>query len=86
MERSDKDVSEDLTPEQERHIEAMKLYGGFLKYGLCLFEPDGTINGVGVECLELVLKHFEEREAYGRCKFVHGLIKEYKERWPDKLH
>lgn len=87
MESSDKEqASEGLTEEQEKHSEFMKLYGGFMQYGLNLFEPDGKLapDGPGIESLELLLKHFEEREAYGRCEFVQGLIMEYKKRWPDK--
>ena len=61
----------------------MEIYGSLLKYGLSLFEPDGNAANVGVESLLALRTHFEERGAYGRAEYVHGLIEAYHKRWPD---
>lgn len=68
----------------------MDLYGGLLKFGLLLFEPEGRIVDedtgfmMGPEYLIDLRTHFEEREAYGRAAHVHRFIQEYHARWPEK--
>lgn len=53
-----------------------------MKYGITLFEPDGHVNGIGLEMLELVLEYFEQRESYGRCAYIKEIKDEYQRRWP----
>ena len=60
----------------------MRMYGNLVEYGITLFEPDGTANGVGLESLELLLEHFEKRNSPGRCKYIRSVMEEYKKRWP----
>ena len=60
----------------------MRMFGNLMEYGIGLFEPDGTVNGIGLELLELLLEHFEQRESYGRCAYIKRVMDEYKKRWP----
>ena len=62
----------------------MQAFGYLFGYGISLFEPDGTANGVGLEGLELLLEHFEARESYGRCAYIKRVMDEYKKRWPQR--
>lgn len=75
-------TNKDLDIEYEERRLWMEMYGSFLKYGLSLFEPDGKAANIGVESLLALRTHFEEREAYGRAEYVHGLIEAYHKLWP----
>lgn len=68
--------------EDDENAPFMRLFGQLLEHGITLFEPDGTVNGIGLELLELLLEHFEKRESYGRCSYIRRVMDEYKKRWP----
>jgi hypothetical protein len=83
-------TQEELDAWYEWILPWMELYGGLLKFGLQLFEPDGecidpeTGFSLGPECLMDLRTHFEYREAYGRAAYVHRFIQEYHTRWSEK--
>lgn len=58
------------------------MFGNMLEYGLDLFEPDGTADGVGSEAIVTVFEHFEKKKSYGRCLYLRNLLDKYRERWP----
>jgi len=67
------------------------IYKCLCESGLVLFEPDGIIidevsgetENIGVECLIDLRTHFIDIEDYYKAAFVHRLVLEYKEAWPD---
>lgn len=75
-------TSKEIEEECERARPFMRMFATLLEYGIGLFEPDGTANGVGLEMLELLLEYFEQRESYGRCAYIKRIMDEYKKRWP----
>lgn len=78
-----KKLTDTLTEEEmEEHTLYMRIYGGFLKYGLALYEPDGNMEGTGLEMLEMTRDHFQKWSATGRAARVQGFIDEYKKHWP----
>lgn len=77
---------EPTDPEKEEEAEQnrpfMRMYGNLMEYGIALFLPDGTANGVGLEALEMLLDHFGRRDSPGRCRYISSLIEDYKRHWP----
>ena len=77
--------------ELEKYAKWETIYKCLHESGLVLFEPDGIIvdeetgetENVGVECLIDLRTHFVQIEEYHKAAFVHRLIQEYKETWPD---
>ena len=77
--------------ELEKHAKWETIYNCLQESGLVLFEPDGIIideetgetENVGVECLIDLRTYFVQIEEYRKAAYVHRLIKEYKETWPD---
>ena len=80
QEQSPSEVDAELK-EKSEHI---LLYGGLLKFGISLFEPDGKANG-GIVYLLTLLRYFEKIESYGRCARIRDWMKEYRKRWPYKF-
>ena len=60
----------------------MSMYAALLRHGIELFEPDGRAGGIGLEMLEHLLEHFEQKESYGRCAYIKRIKDEYQRRWP----
>lgn len=68
--------------EEEINRPYMRMFAVLMKYGIDLFDNDGTVNGFGLETLELLLEHFQRKNSPGRCVYIKSIMAEYKKRWP----
>ena len=51
--------------------------------GIIIDAQTGETENIGVECLIDLRTYFVEIEEYRKAAFVHRLIQEYKECWPE---
>jgi hypothetical protein len=78
------------SPEEEEayqyELPYIRIYHILLRDGLSVYEPNGEANGVGLECLEVLHRHYTyDTIKPGRARYLKELIDEYKKRWPFRM-